>query len=277
MKLSNLINILILGLMGCVSSAKYNYKVNEIDELNKQKRKLRKEIRYIQKENIALTDSFKKLRSLFETEAQSLVRRLAEHGIAVNIKQKELEPLRFETSTLTERYYNAKMGHYPNRDTNYARKTSWLSQDEKAMYYYLNYARTQPQEFCKKFLMPKLKYNKNNAYFITLIDYLMEMKPRNALIPDREQYENAKCHAKISGKKGYVGHNRQSKTCKKQFRGECCAYGSNDPLGVVVQLLVDSGVPSLGHRYICLGWYKTVGIAKAPHKSYGHNVVMDFR
>jgi len=75
----------------------------------------------------------------------------------------------------------------------------------------------------------------------------------------------------------YVGHTRQTTECKTAYLGECCAYGNSDPLRIVLQLLIDEGVPSLGHRYICLGRYDVVGIATAPHTGYGSNTVLNFR
>ena len=47
-------------------------------------------------------------------------------------------------------------------------------------------------------------------------------------------------------------------------------------LEIVIQLLIDQGVSSLGHRYICLGTYARVGVSIKPHKSYGTNCVLDF-
>jgi uncharacterized protein YkwD len=141
----------------------------------------------------------------------------------------------------------------------------------------LNYARLNPIGFCNRFVVPKLRYDSTNVYLLTLVDYMYSMKPMNALTPDKVQYDNAKCHATTSGKEGYVGHARQSPTCRSGFLGECCSYGMDDPLSVVLQLLIDQGVTSLGHRYICLGWYEACGIAMAPHKTFGTNTVLDFR
>ena len=117
--------------------------------------------------------------------------------------------------------------------------------------------------------------NKNDVYVATLMDYLLQMKPVPALYPDKELFESAKCHAETMGKEGKLGHKRID-GCKSKFRGECCSYGVSEPLGVVIQLLIDRGVYSLGHRYICLGTYQTIGVSAKPHKSFKINYVLDF-
>ncbi len=88
------------------------------------------------------------------------------------------------------------------------------------------------------------------------------------------------------GKTGKIGHKstdgtktfvRIKRYAKGGYMGENCAYGPSDPLAIVMQLLVDDGVPSLGHRKTILSSnYKFVGIAIEPHKKYGHNCVQDF-
>jgi uncharacterized protein YkwD len=86
-------------------------------------------------------------------------------------------------------------------------------------------------------------------------------------------YEYAKCWAKESGKKGVIGHNRIR--CKKGYFAECCSYGNLEPLEFVLNLLVDEGIPSLGHRKILFTNYKKVGVSINTHKTYGQCVVID--
>ncbi|MCB9252725.1 MAG: CAP domain-containing protein [Flavobacteriales bacterium] len=270
---------ILLSLMfftGCVSKGKYAQTENDISMLSKKIRTLKLEIKSEQKSTLMIKDSVKYLFERNEQPARGIERRLKAFGITVNIEQSELNEFNFELPSGSEKYYDTKMESYAFGDTFAAEKASYLSTDEKKMYYYLNVARMDPKGFCRKYVIPRLKQRPNSLYLITLVDYMMEMKPKNALRPDKEQYENAKCHSVESGKKGYVGHARQE-SCKKSFRGECCAYGNSDPLEVVLQLLIDSGVKSLGHRYVCLGWYSYVGISSSKHKTYGTNVVMDFR
>jgi uncharacterized protein YkwD len=152
------------------------------------------------------------------------------------------------------------------------------SGNEKLILYYINYARTNPQGFLAKYVLPNT-YDSSNSYAHSLIITLRNMKPVDPLGADQRMFESALCHAIESGKSGYVGHQRNG-NCKVTYNAECCAYASymNDKaLRFVLQLLVDQGVPSLGHREIILSSrMHLVGIAIRPHKAYGENVVLDF-
>ena len=104
------------------------------------------------------------------------------------------------------------------------------------------------------------------------------MQPRKLLQPDSLCFESARGHAIASGETGYTGHVRQNTKSQKvcHFNGECCDYGSNDPLDIVVTLLIDQNVVSLGHRRICLGYYLRMGDSIQPHKKWTYNAVLDF-
>jgi hypothetical protein len=156
-----------------------------------------------------------------------------------------------------------------------ARDTKWLSDTEKEVYFYLNLARMNPKLFAKT-MLPKNAATTKEYYLSTLYKTLMSMEPQPMLTPSSGLWQSAKCHAITSGKTGYVGHARQEGACKSSFRGECCAYGSRGGKAIILALLIDRGVESLGHRRICLGGYKTLGVSIQPHKGYGTNAVLDF-
>ena len=59
------------------------------------------------------------------------------------------------------------------------------------------------------------------------------------------------------------------------YGGECCQYGTDNALGVVMQLLIDEGIESLGHRKILMGDYTLIGVAMRPHIAYRVNTVLD--
>lgn len=159
-------------------------------------------------------------------------------------------------------------------------RCSFATRDEKDTYHYLNYARTKPREFCEKFVIPN--WDKNNSYHNSLVKTMMKMEPVNPIFPDFQCYQSAWCHALKSGKTGYTGHsrNRDPQTgsrCNSYFTGECCSYGHENGLGIILQLLIDDGVPSLGHRKICLSaGYSVVGISIQPHSVWNYNCVLDF-
>jgi uncharacterized protein YkwD len=98
------------------------------------------------------------------------------------------------------------------------------------------------------------------------------------LYPDNACFISAKSHAYQSGITGYVGHERKTpgSKSKEHFNGECCEYGHSDPLDIVLSLLIDVGIPSLGHRVVCLGDYAKLGVSLQPHKRYSINTVLDF-
>ncbi len=167
---------------------------------------------------------------------------------------------------------------------NTAATTPYLSSDEKEIIYILNLIRTNPVLFSntvlKKYpsLSGKGYLATDEFYYQSLVNTLTKMQPLNMLTPDKACFESAQCHATSSGAAGYAGHKRISDNCekKKTYNGECCDYGNSDPLEIVLSLLIDEGVPSLGHRSIFLSSYTKVGVSVKPHKKYGTNTVFDF-
>lgn len=58
---------------------------------------------------------------------------------------------------------------------------------------------------------------------------------------------------------------------------ENCQYGPDEPIEVIMQLMIDSGIPSLGHRKTLMNCtYNFIGIAQSNHSTYRTNTVMDF-
>ena len=115
-------------------------------------------------------------------------------------------------------------------------------------------------------------------YYQSLVKEMLSMKQAPLLYADEKCFNSAICHAKTSGNSGYTGHERQTAGCgkKKYFSAECCDYGNEDPLEIVLSLLIDTDVPSLYHRREVLGSYNRIGVSIQPHKTYEHNAVLDF-
>lgn len=62
------------------------------------------------------------------------------------------------------------------------------------------------------------------------------------------------------------------------YWAENCDYGNLDGADVIVHLLIDGGVKSLGHRENCLNPnYQFVGVAQDTHTKYRFVTVMDFK
>jgi hypothetical protein len=167
---------------------------------------------------------------------------------------------------------------------NTAAAVPYLSKDEKELIYILNLVRTNPVLFnntvVKKYpqVSGKTYLFKDEQYYRSLVKTLANMQPLRLLEPDRTLFESAQCHAESSGQKGYVGHKRVNSTCErlKSYYGECCDYGNKEPLDIIMSLLIDEGVPSLGHRVLFLRNYTKLGVSIKPHVKWGTNAVFDF-
>ncbi|HSK12911.1 MAG TPA: CAP domain-containing protein [Phnomibacter sp.] len=169
------------------------------------------------------------------------------------------------------------------RACNTAKNTRYLTPKEKEVIYVLNLARQYPQQFNQTIVKPwpgkrKRPHLMENSYYLSLQADLAKMRPAPLLRPDSTAWVSAQCHALTSGKMGYTGHDRQTAACKakERFDGECCHYGSNNALNIIMSLLIDDGVPSLGHRFILLREnYKGIGVSIQPHATYDFNTVLN--
>ena len=144
---------------------------------------------------------------------------------------------------------------------------------EKEVFFYINLARLFPKEFAEKYIKDSYK---KSAYHTSLYKTLHSMKPVPVLKPDRSMFDLALCWAKEGGKAGVIGHNR--KKCKEGYTAECCSYGEDTAIGIVLQLLIDEGIPSLGHRKALLSkQYSFLGVSIQPHKKHTTHAVLDIR
>ena len=168
------------------------------------------------------------------------------------------------------------------RVCNTAANTDYLNEQEKKVIYILNLARMNPPLFAQTVVKAYPDYAGKTRllqsdYYIGLLAFLKNKKSMPLLSPERTLFESARCHAETSGKTGYIGHNRRTKECRdiETFMGECCQYGYQDPLSIVMDLLIDEGVPSLGHRIILFKPHTQIGVSIQPHKKYRWNAVLD--
>ena len=146
-----------------------------------------------------------------------------------------------------------------------------LSAAEKETFQYLNLARMYPAKYAKIELVNE---DKTSGNYKSLIKTLNAMVPVSALTFDKKAFESATCFAKEQSVSGEIGHVR--KNCKSYFYGECCDYGRNDPVEIIITLLIDKDIASLGHRKILLGKYTSAGVSIQPHTTYRFNTVLDF-
>lgn len=164
-----------------------------------------------------------------------------------------------------------------------AKSMAFLSVDEKAVITHINLARMYPKMYAKHVVMKydekKLGYAFGPEYAKSknaLAKKLNEMSPLNPLQFDSTMYDIAKCWAIESGKLGKVATGRVN--CKGGYSSECCSYGFNKAVDIVMQMLVDYNDPNAGHRNIIFtSYFKLIGVKVAAHKTYKYTCVMDFK
>lgn len=155
-----------------------------------------------------------------------------------------------------------------------------MTKEEKDCILYINLCRMYPSDFLKFELLDyngNLKYGdyiKNSAYKQSLITHLQNMSPTHALYFDQGCYDNASCFSVEQGIAGTTGHERIN--CPKGNYAECCSYGMSTAKDIVMQLLIDDGVPSLGHRINCLNPdYTKIAVSLSKHKKWEFCAVID--
>lgn len=179
---------------------------------------------------------------------------------------------------------------------NTSRDVDFLSQDEKEVILVMNLCRLFPNRFLA--LMEYMWQSEctntyefnieiNSSYYASLKKDLKNLAAMPALQPDGDLSKTAQAHASDMGKSGKIGHNSSrgkgfSERMKKyvnQYKmvGENCSYGYSKAVDIVMQLLVDHDVPSLGHRKNILNpEFLNAGLAIEPHLAYDFNCVIDY-
>lgn len=163
---------------------------------------------------------------------------------------------------------------------NTAANAPGLSQEEKNVFLYLNLARLYPSDFARIELKTQFgdRYEnsgKLNWYESGLKSQLLSMSSLRAMTYNSEMYQLAKCFSNETARSGKIGHDRVN--CPSGYSGECCSYGYSSGRRIILQLLIDDGVSSLGHREICLSpYYNSLGASINSHKTYSNCCVLDF-
>jgi len=166
--------------------------------------------------------------------------------------------------------------------TNTAKNVDYLTIEEKNIIWLCNLARFDGALFTKTFLKEYIEKNqiKYTPYVKSLFSDLKKTKNENLFKPDKRIYGLAKEHAVWSGKKGKTGHKKfqdRAKRSKHSKFAENAQYGYFMASDIVMDLLIDEGIQSLGHRKNILSpLYRYIGVSIQPHKVYKYNCVMDF-
>lgn len=171
------------------------------------------------------------------------------------------------------------------------RGLEYLSDIDTAVLFYCNLARINPKLFRDTYLNEYCQNDSlrefprklaKSSYFKSLWKELSSLKKAEPLLPQKDLSEIASKHAETMGKMGKVGHDNYDKRFKSvnskyNPNGENCDYGSNDPMEIVMDLLIDEGVSSHGHRKNILSKnFNCYGGALKEHSKYTYNYVMDF-
>ena len=167
-------------------------------------------------------------------------------------------------------------------NANTVENTDYLNDIEKEAVIVLNLARLYPKKFIKYELRDYLglvslygDYLSKSRYKSSLIGKMTHMSPSQKIYPDSSLQQLAECFAKEKSKYGSIGHDR--KNCDDGYLAECLSYGMFTGKQIILQLLIDHNVPSLGHRKICFDReYQFIGISETKHSKYSTCCVLDF-
>ena len=167
---------------------------------------------------------------------------------------------------------------------------------EAAVLAELNFARTHPAEYARELRRSaergvEVGYseigNEDVDALAEAIDFLSRQRPLPPLRPSEALAAAARAHARTQGRTDQVGHmSPDGETLSERLHehgvwaglaAEDISYGYEDPREVVRQLIVDSRVPSRGHRQNIFGaHYQEAGVSCAPHRAWGAMCVIDF-
>ncbi|MDR1287149.1 MAG: CAP domain-containing protein [Treponema sp.] len=183
-----------------------------------------------------------------------------------------------------------------------ARDTEYLSLVEKDVILEMNKVRSDPKKYAELYIKGRLQYFDENLYSAPgevaiqtkegkkavegCYNALIKMQPAPLLYPENGLSLAAKDHAADQSKTGQTGHSgsdhstpasRVSRYGTGSYIGENIAYGSYGGRDIIVDLLIDDGVPSRGHRQnIMKRDYNQTGTAEGSHPQYGSICVINY-
>lgn len=165
---------------------------------------------------------------------------------------------------------------------NTAKSAGYLTTSEKMIIQLMNLARMDGAKFYNTIAKDYLDGETSSPYTRSLVADLKKSTPKSPLSPKKDLFEIAQKHAIEMGRKGAVGHEKfqeRTKHVQKKYKGlgENCDYGFDDPLKIVMRLLIDEGVSSKGHRKAILDErFVNIGVSIQPHKKWKYNCVQAF-
>ena len=131
-----------------------------------------------------------------------------------------------------------------------------------------------------------LKTTEGRHAVVEAIAFLRQQKPLPALLNVSGLATAAKSHAVDQSATGRVGHQSSDGSSPNQrilrqgfstLTGENIHYGDSKAMAVVMDLIVDDGVPDRGHRTnIFSPEYRMIGVGCSAHKVYGNVCVVNY-
>jgi uncharacterized protein YkwD len=155
-----------------------------------------------------------------------------------------------------------------------AKDADYLTGLEKDVVLEMNMARSNPKKYAELYIQPRLRYYSGNNYSVpgqitivtqegkkavdNCISAMSRMQTAPLLTPELGLSLGAKDHSVDQGKTGQTGHDGSDRSDPFirinrygggfTSAGENLAYGSTTGRDIIVDLLIDDGVPSRGHR-----------------------------
>jgi hypothetical protein len=178
-----------------------------------------------------------------------------------------------------------------------------LSKLEKEIIYEINKVRSNPNRYANEHLKPLLKsfdgflmrlpdedlplFTEEGVLAVEdCIEYLKKCESLPMLSFDGGLFTAAQKHAKDMGERGLSGPggtdgtsatDRLKAVCNFGKAFECMDFGFNNAQDIVVQLLIDDGVPTRGHRRNVMDpRYRLIGIKFYRHELWDWVTVINF-
>jgi uncharacterized protein YkwD len=177
----------------------------------------------------------------------------------------------------------------------------FLNDEEKNMILATNMVRTNPAKFADLYVKEISNYyqgkmlvypgetpiitREGKTAVLQLHKVLLKTKPMGILFPSPGMSQAAVDHAKSQSKNGKTGHGPRNASSKRlnshgQWQvcmGENISYGPTSGHRALLNLLIDDGVRSRGHRVNILNpKYNKIGVGSETHKRYRWSFVATY-
>lgn len=180
-----------------------------------------------------------------------------------------------------------------------ARNLDYLSTVEKDVVLEMNKARSNPALYAELYIAPRVKKfngkiyngslrtNEGAAVVNECVSYMKRAKPLPVFAPQKGLSLAAQRHSSTQGETAQTGHTgvdgstpftRIEKYGSYRTAGENISYGPTSGRDIVVQLLVDDGVASRGHRKNIMNKdFSSTGVGfTKKHRTYGSVCVITY-